>query len=115
MIHLAQQLCLCIMITVTQDNFKSLLAQNDSTLVLDFWAEGCATCLNNVNPVIEKLDNEIGDKVIFGKVNAYDQSGIAVQLKVRNLPTVLFIQKGEVVDKLTGPISYHQVLQKLNL
>lgn len=103
------------MINLNQDNFSKIVLNSEQTVVLDFWAEACATCINNVNPIIEQLDKDHGDKVVFAKVNAYEQSGIAVSLKVRNLPTVLFLKNGEVFDKLTGPISYQQVLQKLNV
>jgi thioredoxin 1 len=103
------------MIDVNQDNFNGAILNADKMVVLDFWSKGCATCLNNVNPIIEQLDNEFGEKILFAKVDAYEQAGIAIQLKVRNLPTVLFVKNGEVVDKLTGPISYQQVLQKLDL
>jgi len=103
------------MIHITQDNFNESVLNADKTVVLDFWAPGCATCLNNVNPIIEQLNQEIGNKVIFAKVNAYEQAGIASQLRVRALPTVLFIQNGIVVDRLTSSITSNQVLQKLNM
>ena len=103
------------MIHINQENFNTAVLNAENTVVLDFWSPGCTTCLNNVNPIIEQLDKEIGDKVTFAKVNAYEEAGIGVQLKVRALPTVLFLKNGVEVGRLTSTITAKQVLQKLNL
>jgi len=37
-----------------------------------------------------------------GKVNVEDEDDLASQFGIRNIPTILFIKNGEVVDKQVG-------------
>lgn len=84
----------------TDTNFQDLVLDSDKLAVVDFWAEWCGPC-RMVGPIIEQLANEYGD-VVIGKVNVDENPSISMSYRVRNIPTVLFIKDGEVVDKIVG-------------
>lgn len=87
-------------IKVSQENFQSLV-NGDKPLVLDFWATWCGPC-RKIGPDIEALAEEYADKVNVAKCDVEENEEIAAQYGVRNIPTVLFIKNGEIVDKQVG-------------
>lgn len=53
-------------------------------------------------PHIEELAEEYKDRVNIGKCDVDENSELPAQFGVRNIPTILFIKNGEVVDKQVG-------------
>lgn len=70
-------------------------------MVIDFWATWCGPC-RMVGPIIDELSTEYEGKVIIGKVDVDENPDLAQEYGVRNIPTILFIKGGQVVNKLVG-------------
>ncbi|MGB1241514.1 MAG: thioredoxin [Chitinophagales bacterium] len=87
----------------TDSNFEEVVLDSGKLSVVDFWAVWCGPC-RMVGPIIEQLHNEHED-VIIGKVNVDENPTISMKYKVRNIPTVLYIKDGKVVDKVVGAAS----------
>jgi len=87
-------------ITITDESFQELL-QDGKPLVVDFWAEWCGPC-RMVGPIIEELAKEYEGKVNIGKIDVDENSEVAAQFGIRNIPTILFFKGGELVDKQVG-------------
>lgn len=85
---------------ITDANFDALVAEGKPMLV-DFWATWCGPC-NKIAPDIAALAEEYGDKAIIGKCDVDSNDGLTGKFGVRNIPTVLFIKDGKVVDKQVG-------------
>ncbi|HCK21869.1 MAG TPA: thioredoxin, partial [Bacteroidetes bacterium] len=66
-------------------------------------AEWCGPC-RMVGPIIEELAKDYEGKVNIGKVNVDHNAMISQQYGIRNIPTILFIKNGEVVDKQVGAV-----------
>ena len=87
-------------LNIKDDNFEAIVAEG-KPVVLDFWATWCGPC-KQIAPYIEELAEEYKDKVNIGKCDVDENADLPAQFGVRNIPTVLFIKNGEVVDKQVG-------------
>ena len=88
---------------ITSDNLQALIATG-KPVVLDFWATWCGPC-RMVAPVIEALATEYDGRAIVGKCDIEEDENLPAQYGVRNIPTILFIKDGQVVDKQVGAAS----------
>ena len=97
----------------TEENFESLAVKSDKLVMIDFWAEWCGPC-RIVGPLVDELANEYDGKALVGKVNVDLHGGIAAQFGVRNIPTIIFLKNGELVDKVVGAVPKDQLIEKLD-
>ena len=97
---------------ITNENYAEVLASGQP-VVIDFWAEWCGPC-RMVAPIVEELAAEYEGKVLIGKCDVDDNDDIVAEYKVRNIPTLVFIKGGEVVDKHVGAISKDALKAKVD-
>ena len=64
--------------------------------------------------LLDELANEYDGKALVGKVNVDLHGGIAAQFGVRNIPTIIFLKNGELVDKVVGAVPKDQLIEKLD-
>lgn len=96
----------------TDDNFQATVLDSDKVAMVDFWAEWCGPC-KMVGPLVDELAQEYSEQANIGKVNVDHNQGVAAQYGVRNIPTILFIKGGEVVDKQVGAVPKSVLEEKL--
>jgi len=88
-------------IEVTDANFEEVVLKSEVPVIVDFWAEWCGPC-RMVAPVVEELSHDYEGKVLVTKVDVDSNPNVAMQFGIRNIPTILFIKNGEIVDKHVG-------------
>ncbi len=98
-------------VTITTENFNSYL-EGDLPLVVDLWATWCGPC-RMLAPTIEALAEEYDGKVVVGKCDVEENDDIAIEFKVRNIPTILFFKGGILVDKMVGAQSKAAIEEKI--
>ncbi len=99
-------------IALTDDNFQNMVLDSEKVALIDFWAEWCGPC-RMIGPIVEELATEYDGKAVIGKVNVDDNPGISSKYGIRNIPTILFIKNGEVVDKQVGVVPKNVLEKKL--
>ena len=100
------------MIKFTDDNYLDYLTQ-DQLVVIDFWATWCGPC-QRLAPILEQVANEYGDRALIGKYNAENNEELLERYSVRNIPTILFIKHGEVLDRLTGAVISAKIIELID-
>ena len=98
---------------ITDQTFTQEVLESEVPVLVDFWAEWCGPC-KMIGPVIDELSQEYAGKATIGKVNVEEQGDLAVQFGVRNIPTILFIKNGEVVDKQVGAAPKAALVDMIN-
>ncbi|MFI3293607.1 MAG: thioredoxin [Rikenellaceae bacterium] len=98
-------------IEINSNNISELEA-SESLLVIDFGAEWCSPC-KTLAPIIEELATEYEGKANICKCDVEENDPISTKYGVRNLPTILFIKGGKVVDRHVGSISKVDLIAKI--
>ena len=97
---------------ITDATYDEMVAQSDKLVVIDFWAEWCGPC-RKVAPIIDELSGEYEGKAVIGKCDVDGNSEITSKFSIRNIPTVIFLKNGEVVDKLVGAQTKATFVEKI--
>lgn len=103
-------------VVVDQTNAQQILIDEsfNRPVLVDFWADWCEPC-KQLMPLLERLADEYAGAFLLAKINADEQQGIAGQLGVRSLPTVMLFKEGQPVDGFTGAqpeTAIRELLQK---
>jgi len=93
-------------------DFKNTVESN-KTVVLDFYADWCGPC-QTLLPTIHKLAEELQNDVVIKKVNVDKDKELAAQFNVRSIPTLVFFNNGNVVDRHTGLLTENDLREKIN-
>lgn len=86
---------------ITDASFEEVVLKSDKPVLVDFWATWCGPC-RMLCPVIEEIATEYEGRVVVGKVDVDSNQDYAAKYGVRNIPTVLVFQNGEVVGRQVG-------------
>lgn len=96
---------------INDANIAEVLASG-KPVVIDFWATWCGPC-RVLGPTVEEVAEEYADKAIVAKCNVDDCEDISMKYGIRNVPTLVFIKNGEVVDRTVGVVSKQDIVSRI--
>lgn len=86
---------------ITDANFEEKVLKSEKPVMVDFWAAWCGPC-RMVGPIIDDISKDYEGKAVVGKLDVDANQEFAAKYGVRNIPTVLIFQNGEVVGRQVG-------------
>ena len=96
---------------INKENFQQEVIQSDKPVLLDFWAPWCGPC-RMVLPLVEEIAEERAD-IKVGKVNVDEESELASRFGVMSIPTLVVMEKGQILSRAVGAKSKSAILELL--
>ncbi len=85
----------------TDATFQGDVLDNETPVLVDFWAPWCGPC-RMVAPIVEELAEEYDGRVKFVKLNTDENPKVAGKYGIRSIPTLLVFKGGEPVSQIVG-------------
>ncbi len=100
------------MLEINDQNYAEVVEKAGLPAVLDFGATWCGPC-QVIKPYIEKMSETYAGRAVIGKIDIDEAGDLAMKFGIRNVPTVIFLKDGKVVDKTVGAVPESQLISKL--
>ena len=97
---------------ITNTNISEVLSGPLPGMV-DFWATWCGPC-RMLSPTVDDIAAEYEGKAVVAKCNVDDADEVAMQFRIRNIPTLLFFKNGELAERLVGVVSKQEIAAVLD-
>ena len=98
-------------IYVNIHNFEKEVIQSEKKVLLDFWAPWCAPC-RMVLPIVEEIAAENKDIKVC-KINVDEEPELANRFGVMSIPTLVVMEKGNVLSRTAGGKTKEAILDML--
>ena len=98
---------------ITSENFEELVLKSEKKVLLDFWATWCGPC-RMIAPAVEAIAEEY-DSITVGKIDVDAEMALATKFGITSIPTLIVIEKGQVVNQAMGFRPKESILKLLEL
>jgi thioredoxin 1 len=99
-------------ISVSDENFESLVLKSSTPVLVDFWAPWCGPCLA-IAPALEALAGEFAGRVTIAKMNVDENAHVPAQFAVRSIPFLVLFKDGKPVDQVVGAVPKPRLAEML--
>ncbi len=89
---------------VTDSSFEAEVLKAKNVVLVDFWAEWCAPCLQ-IAPALEELAKDMNGKVTVAKLNIDQNPSTPTKYGVRGIPTLILFKDGQVAATKVGALA----------
>ena len=96
---------------ITRSSFENEVIRSEQKVLLDFWAPWCGPC-RMVGPILEEIAEERPDIKVC-KVNVDEEMELAKQFRIFSIPTLMVLEEGQVLHKVTGARAKNQLMALL--
>jgi thioredoxin 1 len=91
------------LIEVNEDNFAAVVEGSPLPVLLEFTAVWCPPC-RALAPAVEAVAGKYAGRILTGKADLDDNRALASRFDVRSIPTLLMLDRGQVVGQVVGAV-----------
>lgn len=83
------------------NEIEDAASSKDKLSLVDFSASWCAPC-KMLDPVLNKVSDELDDKVGFYHIDVDESPSASSQFGIRGVPTMIIFHDGQEIDRMVG-------------
>jgi thioredoxin len=96
---------------MTMQEYNNVVASEDKVLI-NFYAEWCEPC-KKMSPYIKAMQTEFAGNVTIIRLDADKNKTLMTEMKISELPTLLFYDKKEIKWRQTGFVSENDLRKQI--
>ena len=100
-------------ITLTATNFDEEVFKSPHPILVKIGADWSGSC-QIMMPMLEQLASKFKGLVRFGRVNIEENEQLVKALGIHEMPILLFIKNGQIVDHIIGTVPKPVIEEKIN-
>ena len=87
------------------NDLEDLMSESGGAAIVDFWSPTCGPCMA-MAPAFEAVAEQLADEPIrFIRINTATHAHLAAPFNIHAVPTLLFVNDGEILDVRIGALS----------
>ena len=94
--------------TFTDENFHAEVLGSGTPVFVDFWAPWCGPC-KVMEPIIETIAGELGEKVTVGKMNVDESPKTPQEYTILSIPTFILFKNGKEAGRVSGSMEQEKL------
>lgn len=96
-------------IELSDANFDTVVAGTELPVLVDFWAPWCGPC-RQMAPQFALAAQQLKGQVLLVKVNSDSSPQLSQRFDIRSIPTLLQLQQGKELQRLSGALQAPQIV-----
>lgn len=102
------------MMSVTEENFNQEVLSSSSPTFVHFQAPWCGIC-RLISPILDSYKSKWPTPLRILDINADENLRLANRFQLKTLPTLLYIENGQIIQRLEGFGGHEAFRQQLEL
>ena len=99
-------------VELSDSEFTQFINEASLPIMVDFFSPTCGPC-QMLAPVVDNLARRYVGRAIVAKIDINKNSFTPGNYQIRGVPTLLFFNRGRLVDQIVGATPEHALIQKI--